>query len=144
MTTRAYIVHSIAGRCRLRLPDMRGDAEFFNQLCAAIEAGFAGSRAKANPTTASVLLTGTVPTIDELRAAGREHQWFDLADERSTPWSESLNTPDWFGADDVKTYLTATFLALAAVQVMRGQIMVPATSFLMYALAASAFAPDSS
>ena len=38
MTTTAIIVHQMEGRMRLRVPDMRGDTEFFQQVSESLEA----------------------------------------------------------------------------------------------------------
>ena len=117
---------------------MRGDSVFFEQLRRDIETDFEGCTVAVNAGTGSLLLTGDVPATDELRDAGREKQWFELQESRHFAWRDTLESAELFETDDVRAYLTVIFLSLAAIQVLRGQIMVPATSFLMYALAASA------
>ena len=144
MTTEAFVVHHIPGRCRLRLPGMRGDGVFFEQLAQDLEATFDGCKVAANAVTGSLLLQGDVPAIDVLRDTGRQAQWFELQEGQHLGWKRALESAELFEGDDLRDYLAAAFLALAAVQVLRGQIMVPATSFLMYALAASAISSRSS
>lgn len=144
MTTEAFVVHSIPGRCRLRMPGMRGDSVFFEQLKNDLETEFDGCRVSCSAVTGSVLLLGDVPTIDTLRTAAQHKQWFELHEGRHYAWKQALESTELFEGDELRGYLTAMLLALAAVQVLRGQIMVPATSFLMYALAASAIASRSS
>lgn len=56
MTARAVIVHRIAGRARLRVPDRRGDAAYFADLAARLGSFEQVSCAEANPMTGSVTL----------------------------------------------------------------------------------------
>ncbi len=144
MSTEALVVHCAGQRCRLRLPHMRGDSAFFDRLRHDLAEHTKGANVTVNSTTGSVLLRGERLSIAEIRAFGKERGWFDLI-ERKPQTDDPPPTGasgDSVNSRSVRYALTGLFMLLAAVQVMRGQILVPATSFLWYALAANALPTD--
>lgn len=145
MSTEAQVVHIVASRCRLRLPHMRGDSVFFERLRHDLAEHAGGAEISVNATTGSVLLSGDGLSIDDIRAFGRDRGWFEIVEPDSTSRVQAGADPvaDRIDAKSVRYVLTGLFLTLAAVQVMRGQVLVPATSFLWYALAANALPTDS-
>jgi heavy-metal-associated domain-containing protein len=69
MTPDARVVHSIAGRTRLRTRGMKGQAQYFRQLSDAL-ASIAGVHAvTVNPLTESVLIEHDAPIEQVLREA---------------------------------------------------------------------------
>ena len=136
MSTEALVVHRIPGRCRLRLPHMRGDANFFERLRQELAEQAPGTRVRFNAATGSVLMTGGgVSSLEDLQRFGRERGWFELSLDESgegAPHAATVLRAN-FSSEEARRYLTFAFLALAILQVARGQVLVPATSLLWYA-----------
>ena len=128
MTTSAQVVHYLPGRCRLRMPGMRGEADFFARLKSDLLCEFTDSRVTVNALTGSVLVEGKATNLGELERLGQERGWFELsvaecaADESTVPTGEAA-----------RRAMMAAFLVLAVLQIARGQVLVPATSLLWYA-----------
>ena len=53
MTPRAYLVHQIDGRLRLRIPDRREDEEFFEEVAASLHGWLDGVEVQVKPDTAT-------------------------------------------------------------------------------------------
>jgi hypothetical protein len=143
MSVEALVAHRLPGRLRLRLPLMRGDAAFFEQLRADIGARLTDVLVRVNARSASVLVTGPESSVARIEALAREQAWFDVVDGYGGLYgSMPASMP---GDAGHRPALIALLLALAAVQILRGQIMVPAATLLWYAYAVDAgfFAPDS-
>lgn len=140
MSTEAQVVHVVATRCRLRLPHMRGDTVFFERLRHDLAEHAQGAEISVNATTGSVLLSGTGFSVDDIRVFGRDRGWFELCDSSSAPRPKAKSRPlaERLDTPTTRYALTGLFLTMAVVQFMRGQVLVPATSFLWYALAANA------
>jgi hypothetical protein len=143
MNIEAQVVHRIPGRLRLRLPAMRGDAGFFDRLRADFDAALPDHEILVSATTGSVLITGAECPFAEVERIGREHGWFELGDFDSgdRPGTASAAAPGY----DARSTTIFLLLLLASVQILRGQVLVPATSLLWYAYAVAAgFLPNSS
>lgn len=143
MSIEAEVVHRIPGRLRLRLPAMRGDAGFFDRLRADFDAALPDHEIVVSVTTGSVLITGAECPFAEVGRIGRERGWFELGDVESggRTGPPSASAPGY----DARSTTILLLLLLASVQILRGQVLVPATSLLWYAYAiAAGFLPNSS
>jgi hypothetical protein len=56
MATKAYAVHHLPGRTRFRVPERRGDGNFFKEIAAQLGKCAGVSGVDANPLTGSVLV----------------------------------------------------------------------------------------
>jgi hypothetical protein len=149
MLPAARIEHHISGRLRLRIPEMRGDDAYFERLGDALSriqgAGVVSARAR----TGSVLLEDFSAGLPALARAAREAHWFELIAEQTPPERQSRGqgmgtltavTQDLDMAT-LRTSLVLILLALAGLQVARGQVMVPALTLLWFAFELSRRAP---
>jgi hypothetical protein len=90
MTTTAIIVHQMEGRMRLRVPDMRGDAKFFQQASESLEALEDIFSVSTRSFTGSILIEHDDLDIDELRTWANEKDLFEIADA-ATPKHEGYS-----------------------------------------------------
>jgi hypothetical protein len=144
MTTTAWVVHRIAGRLRLRLPEHKGDAPFFAALAETAQSlqGVVGTR--ASPLVASLVIEHEVPEPGGIEAMlGAIGLDLVEGEPPAEPPLEVLKS----GLAAVERELrgitgnaadlrTLGFLALATaglVQVARGQTLSAASSLLWHA-----------
>ncbi|MGB5622498.1 MAG: hypothetical protein WBN65_08395 [Gammaproteobacteria bacterium] len=136
MLPEARLVHAIPGRMRLRLPAMRGDDPYFHSLREALLEQAPGAEVSVSPGTASLLVEDTGLRPRDLARLAREHGWFTLIRKPGTrpdrPTSSARLT-DLLDASRATPSLVAILVALAILQVARGQVMVPALSLLWIA-----------
>jgi len=145
MSCPAYVVHSLPGRSRLRLPAQRDNAAYFDQLTAHLCALPGVSRVSTNPHTASLLLEHTVP-LAQLAEVAQARGWFTLASAAPAAgavahqmaahvnWLDDLLGYVSAGQWNLRALVALFFITAAATQIGRGQILAPATSMLWYAL----------
>jgi hypothetical protein len=153
VTDLAQIVHTLPGRTRFRIPARRHDAAYFARLDTQLRQLAGVSAVTSNPTTASVLVlhmdSAQQTLLDYLGQSG----WISsavAAAPSSARWeSASPQLATWFPPafpfhkNDMRIGLVLLLLTLAARQIMRGEIMIPAASLLWYALEAAAGLPPS-
>ena len=144
----AYVVHWLPGRLRLRIPDKRGDQEYFADLCQVLTNRREVVSASVNPFTGSVLLCLTAGVeIAEVAARAKELSLFALKRSRSAAKktlataSLGLKGIDNFiarasdGYLDMKSGLFLLLLILAIHQIIKGRFVVPGGfTLLWYAL----------
>jgi hypothetical protein len=140
----AHIIHRIPGRARLKLPNNRGDQALFERLVEGLESHAGVDEVTANSRTGSLLICHSAPLAailsfaerGDLFTVGDELKWRDtlanrtrahlgVLDERIARLSE--------GRLDLRSLLILTFLGLTLTQVLRGQILPPASTLLWYA-----------
>jgi hypothetical protein len=140
----AHIIHQIPGRARLKLPGNRGDQAFFERLVEGLEDHAGVDEVTANSRTGSLLIHHAAPLAEILSFAEQtdlftvsgELRWRDnlatqtrahlrTLDERVARLSE--------GRLDLRSLLILTFLGLTLTQILRGQILPPASTLLWYA-----------
>jgi hypothetical protein len=141
MLPAARIEHRIAGRLRLRIPEMRGDNAYFERLEDALARIEGAGAVSVRARTGSVLLEDFSTGLPAFTRAAREAGWFELIAESAPP--ERGTRDRGVGPLDVLTQdldlaalrpsLVLILLALAALQVARGQVMVPALTLLWFA-----------
>jgi hypothetical protein len=122
MTAAAQTLHVMVGRSRIRIPEMRGDAEWFEGVRRGLAAYPGITRVKANPAGASLLVEGHDLAVRRIGSVAESQGWFRL--EPEAPPVERGRRLD---------ALVPVLVLLALVQAMRGQIMVPALNLLWYA-----------
>jgi hypothetical protein len=149
MTT-AHVCHRIAGRTRLRVPERRGDAVYFAQVHSALAGHEGVGRCDVNPATASILIEHSV-SLEALAEFAVQAGLFRLGElmpaivpgrERARQGLRRLDrelTRASNGELDLATVAGAGLLALAAVQLLRGQVLAPASTLTWYALATMHF-----
>jgi hypothetical protein len=133
MVPEAALCHVSPGRIRVRVPAMRGDDEYFR----AVERDLSGhfGAVVANSATASILLTDSDMSVSDLRHIAAERALFALAERRATA-AEPRGARVVLELPAVPLTTAALFGLLALVQLLRGQVLAPATSLLWYALEA--------
>lgn len=141
----AYVVHTLPGRVRLRIPAKRGDANYFEELRRVIS-GFPGIEVAAvNPLTASILIR--YPPELDIAAVGEVAGAFDIVYGELPTATVAERLDNWLargdrvlrrgsgGHIDFKSASVLTLLALALRQAAQGEILQPAFPLLLGALA---------
>lgn len=134
--------HRIPGRMRLCIPGRRGDAHYFEQLSDTCRRIGDVATARANPTTASVMV----------EFAGSEERFLEQLQERcdvrivqtavtgvlrNMPGTAVHRKPLHLvtGRDINPMFMTAAAVAtLGVVQLARGKILAPSATLLWYAM----------
>lgn len=143
--TTAAIVHQLPGRVRLRLNERRGDAGYFSALAEDVSRLDGVDRVKVNAATASMVIEYS-DTAEGLMQALRQHALsIERPPETAVPSSRGGTVAP--GRRDAAPFhivsnrgidpmfmLGTLCVAVGAVQVFRGRIMVPAVAFLWYAM----------
>jgi hypothetical protein len=144
MKAKAHVVHSLRGRTRLRIPERRGDHAFFGEIekrlldCAGV------SGVDSNPLTGSVLVHHTID-IESLimqAAAGGLGELVELT-LSSPPLARRVRAEVvaidkavrqlTAGELDLTTVASIGLLAMAGIQLVRGQQPVLVASLAWYA-----------
>jgi hypothetical protein len=102
---------------------MRGNEAWFDSLCTDLVRRPEFSVVSANARTGTILLRGRDLEADGLSRLARGAGWFELGTDEVERNPAATGRP-----------LAGIMLVLALVQAMRGQVMVPALSFLWYAM----------
>jgi len=136
MTIRAQIAHETAGRVRVRLPDLRGNAELLAQLESQLMETRLFRSVRVNPVTTSVVLEfdgSRASVLDALRERLPVELELSPASTagRAPPASRFQNDPVRLvtGRDVNAMFLAGVlFGTVGIVQALRGKIMLPAMS----------------
>lgn len=147
MTTPAYVIHSVPGRARIRVPLKIGDAGYFAYVHAGLSKLKGVSDVRVNHITGSILLTHNDITLKQIQKYAGDEQLFSVV-----PPSEHKPTvvvvdrvAAQFGAldqrlrgitgnsVDTRTIMLAGMIAMAIIQIQKRQVMVPAVSLVWYA-----------
>jgi hypothetical protein len=124
MIPAAELVHAAPGRIRLRIPERKGDDDWFADTRRAINQFPGIVRVIGNSATGSFLIRGKDLAVRQIPEVGEERGWFAVRDPARSGGA----------AADALASLAPVFLGLAVIQAVRGQIMVPAISLAWYAL----------
>lgn len=137
--TDAVIVHQIPGRIRLRVPGMRGNADYFAALTDSLGDAPGVQDVKASPGTASVV----VRFDGEAQRIFEQMHRFGLSPKTREDVSEAVKRAGLgrvrlvSGRDIDPMFMAGTALALfGLVQTFRGKIVVPSITAFWYALEA--------
>ena len=138
----AQIVHELPGRLRLRIPDKRKDAVFFNELKANALALDGIEQVFSDPLTGSLLIRHLLNS-DEIRNLFRNRLNLTLEavvparpSSALAPLSTTVSIMDQGlrratgGVTDLRVLIFLLLVALAIRQILRGQVMVPAAALL--------------
>lgn len=157
MKPRARITHTLPGRLRLKVPEMRGRIDFFERVHAFLERQEEIESVLINPITGSVLITSADPAdLQALALRGEEAGLYSLgglsAPVASTArraqidlrkldihWSRASG-----GATDSRSLLVALLLIAGLVQIARGQVFGPGAALLITAYQLIDIQPDTS
>jgi hypothetical protein len=144
MKARAHPVHSLPGRTRFRVPNRRGDAGFFAEVAHRLMQCAGVARVETNPLTSSVLVhhEGDLRELLARAAACGLGELVEL-ELHSPPVARRLRHEvraldhrirDFtHGELDLSTLAFLALLAMAGVQLLRGQQPVVAVSLAWYA-----------
>lgn len=141
MPPAAYIVHAAPGRLRVRIPSKRGDLAYF----AAVRKAFSDhpdiSGLETNATTGGVLLRHNSEN-QVLPLREHSHGLFTLQEDPVPKILDTIargasgsngsirrNT----GLTNTESLLFLTLAGMGAYQLLRGQVLAPATTLLWYA-----------
>jgi hypothetical protein len=146
MKPRAHIVHTLPGRLRLKMPEMRGKPDFFARVMDVLLAQRGIEAVRVNPLTGSVLILGAADAdLKTVATQGQAAELFALADrpvqvqtglQQARADLQQLSA-DLVGASRGGTDARSTMLALlllgGLVQVARGELLAPASQLFIAA-----------
>src|SRR5579864_4558505 len=145
----AHIGHYSNGRLRVKIPDKRGDEDFFHTLETRLRGWNSIQQVTVNPLTGSVLVTFDDPQalftenamrndmfavdFDELAALAEPvPSVIDWTKKRMSGADEALR--GWTsGAADIRGTVFLLLVGAGVVQAVRGNIAAPAATLLWYA-----------
>ncbi len=123
----ASVAHSSAGRLRLKVPERRGDTAFFAELGGKLAAAPQVQEVETNARTASVLIKHA-SSGDALLSWADDHNLLTPSGRLFTPRRQRPTAePSW------RTLVALAVLLLAVTQLLRGQILGPATTLAFMA-----------
>ncbi len=145
MKAKAYRVHSIPGRTRFKIPERRGDHAFFDEIAGLLRNLASVQGVECNPLTGSLLLhhLGDIDSVEleaVLNALGEIVELERLAPPVALRLRANASEVDQViqrftgGALDLSTAGALGLLAMAGVQLLRGQQPVIAVSLAWYAI----------
>ena len=144
MRPKAYRVHSIPGRIRFKIPERRGDHAFFDEIAELLRRFSTVTKVECNPLTGSLLLHHLGENDGEPMQAALNALAEIVELELSSPpvarglRAEVIEVDQSIqrftrGALDLSTTTALGLLALAGIQLLRGQQPVIAVSLAWYA-----------
>ena len=141
----ATISHAFEGRIRFRIPSRKGQVSYFAQVEAAFAAHGGVSYVETNPLTGSVLLYHNTH-VDELVDDALAQGLFRVQSQAVSP-NQALNVAaDWMdqagallqrlsqGTIDLQELLFVVLLGASMLQILRGDVLGPASTLLAYAI----------
>lgn len=147
MSPTAHICHAVPGRIRFRIPNKRRDTAYFYRLHEKFSSVQCIEQVNVNPLTGSLLLqySGDLQRIMEQI---KQYRLFDVVSksprnedslaERTSASLQALNEQiraRSAGELDFWSLVFLTLIGMSVVQLVKGNIVVPATTLLWYALA---------
>lgn len=133
----AQVGHRTAGRLRVRVPSMRGDAGFFRRAVETLSRLEGVRHCEARPNTGSLLLAGDLQDLERVGAYAEETHLFslDLTQASPVPLSRRLVTPlgdlnasvsRFTGGEiDLGGMVFLGLLGAGIVQILRGNLGAP-------------------
>lgn len=144
MSVKADLVHSVPGRLRLKIADKRGDAGYFEDLCARLGELEGVVGVTANAATGSLLVLHDWQSEEALVRLGQASERFVLRPAAFEPiWQRTAAGLDQAharlmrftrGELGVRSALLLSLVLLSLRQAARGQVLGPASSLLWSAL----------
>jgi len=133
----AYVVYSSTERVRIRIPEKRGDLDYFVNLRKVLTESFKDSHLQLNPTTGSVLFLNGSFKREKLTAIGKESRLFNLerdpdhletlAQRVASPLSDTSRNLDILsgGKINLPELLFLGLLATGIYEIVRGNFRTP-------------------
>ncbi len=146
MLPRAYIIHQLRTRIRLRIPEMRQDQEFFDEVLASVASISGVSDVRTNPVTASVLVSHPELGFDKLQPAMGALELFEMVPgmpPAAPSMSHTINSISRLdqaisagssGSVDLRTLAFTGIVGLSIHQMLRGNFTGPAIPMLLSAV----------
>ncbi|MFN2135566.1 MAG: hypothetical protein ACK2UK_06400 [Candidatus Promineifilaceae bacterium] len=130
----ARIVHRTRERARLRVPGRRRDLDYFLALYEDLRAHPEFDEVRINPVTGSVVLAfaaGHAPHLETILAGC---PLLTLVPERQRDAAAPDGHPHDFhsGINDMRMLIFVIMLALSVQQLLKGQLLVPILTMLLY------------
>lgn len=131
---------------RLRIPSRRRDTQFFTRLVSALRAGPATHDVSVNPTTGSILITDIGDlSLDSVLRDAQAQGLFTLPDRQAKRVAETLiegarrlnEVVRRASGDriDLRELVAVSFIGGAAYQLLRREVLPPASTLAWYAAA---------
>ncbi|MGJ0485989.1 MAG: HMA2 domain-containing protein [Methylomicrobium sp.] len=149
----AFIKHQLPGRVRLKIPQKRGDINYFNRLEELFSDFLGINELKLNPSTASIVINHeTDIPFQDIAEFAKTENLFNLVEEaedhdEAVPnlyiKALALTGFDRFdkalldyskGRLDARSFVFLSLIGLAIHQAARGNVLAPASTFLVYAV----------
>ncbi len=127
----ARIVHRSAGRLRLRVPQRRHDLPFFLRLYEALRDQPEIDEVNINPATGSVLVWFDPAHGMGIECALSRHGLLRLTDQATHPEHAERHLFH-VSVNDMRIVIFLIMTALSIHQLMRGQLLAPALTMLLY------------
>lgn len=146
MSAAARIVHAMRGRTRIKIIAERGNPIYFGRVEKVLAQYPDIQRIDSNFRTGSVLIDHSAP-LESIVGFAQRHGLFTVERAASTARTSQTRAQDLrsvygalvrSGADQANLrYVLATgLLVLGIIQLLRGQVLAPASVYLIYALQA--------
>lgn len=142
MRPAAHILHQTSGRTRFKVPEKRGDEDYFAQSREQLSELSGIEAVKTNPLTASILLLHPDTAYGRIETQLNQTELFELneevvAESTRSPWTSIMeeiegSVREW--SWDRHTALFVFFTVLGVRQLLRGEILAPAIPMFIYAL----------
>lgn len=129
MLPQAYVSHSSKGRLRFRVPSKKSDLAYFSTLHQTFEEYDFIHQLEVNPSTGSVLVLHSEDT-DTVLSCGKKHLLFESIQEKAEPKSEQAQGFA-SSATNPHSVLIKSLIGLGMVQVLRGEVLAPASTLFM-------------
>ena len=147
----AYVVHRLASRTRLRVPDLNRNHERCGFVLEALSHCPEVVSVRANPVTSSIVVEHDDGALDRIAEYARDLDLFDLAPqprlapanapgvvmERALARADAWVRAETGGRSTLGSVAVMALLAGALWQATRGQVLPAATTLVWYALALS-------
>lgn len=154
MTPSAELSHGLPERTRIRIRSKQGDADYFVRVAQALEKLPIVHTVRINKQSGSIVITHEEGKREQIAQYAQSAELFILEKlhyERTPLFKKAaagfsnldsgLNRMTE-GKWDYRSCLYVVLVVAAIVQILRGQILVPAATLLWYALDLLRFAPD--
>ncbi len=150
----AYVSHALPGRTRIKVPDRRGAAGYFEDVRQALASCPGVEEVTVNAVTGSILVrhAASVAAVAD-HAAGAGLFALNGLEPGEPPLAQKLRTQmaaldsrlkSAVGGElDLWTTVSILYLAFAVVQLLRGNVLGPVTTLAWTALAAMRLAQQS-
>jgi hypothetical protein len=132
MASPAYLVHRSRGRIRLRVPSRRRDLDYFLALYEQLRHEPVIDEVTMNPVTTSVLVFFDEAHAPELPTALERGGLLILEREEDDALAIVEPSPHHVTLNDMRTIVFLVMTALSIQQLLKGQLLAPAVTMVLY------------